>query len=130
MTPEQKIKQAIMFEHVQHNGTGEFTDEITRQNVDEVYDEMMVSSDFHWDAESEFRESGVDTNLPCGFSRNYESKSVAKQMLDGSWVGWTYWFGGGKHGEPDAVEWMEDAYDVKCSEEKKMVTVRTFAATA
>ncbi len=33
-------------------------------------------------------------------------------MLDGSWVGWTFWYGGGKHGEPGNVPWMEDAYDL------------------
>jgi hypothetical protein len=36
------------------------------------------------------------------------------------------WFGGGKHGEPGAVEWMEDAYHLTCHEEEKLVVVRTF----
>lgn len=38
------------------------------------------------------------------------------------------WYGGGKHGEPGAMPWMEEAYDVSCAEEEKVVTVRTFAA--
>ena len=47
-------------------------------------------------------------------------------MPDGSWVGWTYWYGGGKYGEPEAIDWMDDAYDLACTEEEKVVTVRTF----
>jgi hypothetical protein len=34
---------------------------------------------------------------------------------------------GGKYGEPEAVEWIDDAYDLVCTEEEKVVTVRTFA---
>ena len=46
------------------------------------------------------------------------------EMLDGSWVGWTYFFGGGKHGEPSEMPWMEDAYDV--ATEVVMEPVRKF----
>jgi hypothetical protein len=42
-------------------------------------------------------------------------------MLDGSWVGWTYWYGGGKHGEPGSIKWVEDAYDVVMTEVQKGV---------
>jgi hypothetical protein len=74
----------------------------------------------------EFRCSGIETNLQRRDSRYYESESVAAQVLDGSWVGWTYWYGGGKHGEPEAVEWLEDAYNLECQEEEQVVVVRTF----
>ena len=47
-------------------------------------------------------------------------------MPDGSWVGWTYWYGGGKHAEPEVMDWMGEAYPLDCVEEEKMVTVRTF----
>lgn len=55
------------------------------------------------------------------------SCATAAKMPDGSWVGWTYWYGGGKHGEPEAIDWMEDAYNVEVVEEIKMVTVQTFS---
>lgn len=74
----------------------------------------------------EFREGEVETNIEAPWSRNYESKSVAAQMSDGSWVGWTYWYGGGKHANPEEIEWMGDAYDLECVEEEKLVVVRTF----
>ena len=72
------------------------------------------------------REGEVETDIPCEWSRHYESKSVAAKMLDGSWVGWTYWYGGGKHGEPEEIDWIEDAYNLSCTEEEKLVLVRTF----
>ncbi|MEP6001741.1 MAG: hypothetical protein ABJ276_17130, partial [Parasphingorhabdus sp.] len=82
-----------------------------------------------YDATEEFRCSGIETDIPCEDSRHYESKSVAQKCSDGSWVGWTCWFGGGKHGEPDSIDWIEYAYDVNVTEEQKMVTVRTFSAS-
>lgn len=96
--------------------------------VDEVYDDL-VEREEHWDAISETREGTVETNLECDWSRHYESKAVAAQYIDGSWVGWTYWYGGGKHGEPEAIDWMDSAYDLTCTEEEKTVIVRTFART-
>lgn len=93
------------------------------ENIDELYD---LASDTT-DAKDALRVGQYLTSLPCPFSRHYESKSVAAQMPDGSWVGWTYWYGGGKHGEPEAIDWMGDAYDVNCVEEQKLVTVRTFS---
>ena len=67
---------------------------------------------------------------PSEYDRHYETKTVATQMDDGSWVGWVYWYGGGKYGEPEAIEWIEDAYDLDCVEEEKVVVVRTFAKKA
>ena len=128
MTPEQKIKHAIIvkaaeFSDVTLNG------DVTADNVDGLFD-SLVDADGHWDAVSEVREGDCETGLPCEISRHYESKSVAAKMPDGSWVGWTYWYGGGKYGEPEAVDWMGDAYDLTCAEEEKVVTVRTFTKIA
>ncbi len=98
---------------------------ITVENVDDLY-QLFYEHDLLYDAINEFRSSGIETNLECDWSRHYESKAVARQMPDGSWIGWTYWYGGGKHGEPQAIDWMDDAYDVTVIEEEKLVTVRTF----
>lgn len=125
MTPEQKIKHLIL------NRRAELADEsapvVTAENVDDLYEEADINDDGNLqDARSEVRCSGIETGLKCDWSRHYESNAVAAQAPDGSWVGWTYWYGGGKHGEPEAIDWVEDAYDVACTEEQKMVTVRTF----
>jgi len=82
-------------------------------------------SDEMQDAKSDLRGGTDETGLDCESSRHYESKAVAAQMLDGSWVGWTYWYGGGKHAEPESIEWIDDAYDVTMTEVQKVV--REFA---
>jgi hypothetical protein len=127
MTPEQKLKWAILARAAEWDDSVLEGPPYPCQNVDELYDKL-VEEDGHWDARSEVRSSGVDTGLPCEQSRNYESKAVAMKMPDGSWVGWTYFFGGGKHGAPEGMGWMEDAYEVECREEEKLVVVQTFKA--
>ena len=72
-------------------------------------------------AQDEFRCSGKPTGLPCGGSRHYEAKAVGRELDDGTWVGWTYWYGGGKHGEPGTGEWIEDAYELEVAEETRVV---------
>lgn len=123
MTPEQKLKWAILAKVPEWEKTP--PPAYPCSNVDELYTQL-VERDALWDAQSEVRGSGVETKLKCEWSRHYESKAVAMRMPDGTWVGWTYWYGGGKHGEPEAVEWMEHAYEVNYSSEQKMVTVETF----
>lgn len=126
MTPQQKIKHAILLRAIDFGSIAPIEGEITADNVDELYDANNEDWELQ-DARSEVRSGDVETDLPCEWSRHYESKSVAAKMPDGSWVGWTYWYGGGKHGEPEAIDWIADAYDVDCKEEEKLVTVRTFA---
>lgn len=123
MTPSQKIKHAILNLATQWGVSCQPA--VTVDNVDALYD-ALVDQDGHWDAESEIREGDEDTGLPCEYSRHYESKSVAAKMPDGSWVGWTYWYGGGKHGAPDEIDWMGAAYDLNCVEEERLVTIKTF----
>ncbi len=124
MTPKQKLKWAILAK------AAEFADTEAPaypcDNVDELYD-ALVDADQHWDPMSELREGEVVTELPCEWDRNYETEAVAMKMPDGSWVGWTHWYGGGKHGCPEAIDWIEDAYDVECQEEEKLVVVQTFS---
>ena len=102
--------------------------ELTVANTREVFEQFEAGEFRDWiqDAKSEFRESGEDTEIPCDWSRNYESKSVARQMSSGEWVGWTYWYGGGKFGAPEAIDWITDAHLLGVTEEQKVVTVRTF----
>lgn len=128
VTAEQKIKHLILIRREELDGdeaSVNLAKGITPGDVEERYDEM-VENEEHWDAVSEARAGEVETGLPCDYSRYYESKAVAAQYLDGSWVGWTYWYGGGKHGQPDTIDWIEYGYDLSCTEEEKVVTVRTF----
>lgn len=127
MTPEQKIKWLILAEIAKCDQRP--LPEITAGNVDALYDECEDKGDIIHDV----RQGDVETNIVREYSRLdrfYESKSVAAQMPDGSWVGWTYWYGGGKHGAPGEIDWMDTAYELTCVEEPKVVTVRTFTKTA
>jgi len=124
MTPQQKIRHLILIQLAEWDG--KTLPEVTAENVDELYD----AEDSPGDAVYELREGQVETKVPCESSRHLESKSVAAQAPDGTWVGWTYWYGGGKHAEPESIDWIEDAYDLVCAEEEKLVTVRTFSKAA
>lgn len=126
MTPEQKLKHMILNQAV-HFGLPAPSEPITAANVDAIYEQAEEDEeDSLQDARNEIRQSGIRTGLPAQPSRHYESESVAAQAPDGTWIGWTYWFGGGKHGEPEAVDWMDEAYALSVTEEEKMTVVRTF----
>jgi hypothetical protein len=127
MTPAQKIKRELLLEAKESGDEDlQFDEEITPENLEELYDRVMYETDAYCDYEEGFREGEVETGIQSEYSRHYESKSVARKLRDGTWIGWTYWYGGGKHGEPGAVEWMEDAYELDCKEEEKLVLVREF----
>lgn len=127
MTPQQLIKYIILADLARVEGL-QISAEMTGEMVDTAYD-AAVQEDRHWDAEYQAREGQVETGLETPLSRHYETKAVASLAPNGQWVGWTYWYGGGKHGNPEEIEWMEDAYLLDCVEEEKVVTVRTFTKT-
>ncbi len=124
MTPEQKVKWLIVAKYYDWSDVP--PPPYPCEGIEEFYEDI-VEQDAHWDAESEVRCTGIETGLPSEYSRHYESEAVAARLPDGSWVGWTYWYGGGKHGEPEAIDWIEHTYDVQCKEEEKLVTVREFS---
>jgi hypothetical protein len=121
MTAEQKLKHLILIRHAEL-GDEPAPENVTADNVDELYDAIEEP----WDARSEVRGGTVETKLRCQSSRHYESKAVAAQAPDGSWIGWTYWYGGGKHGEPEAIDWIDEAYDLTVTEEPRTIIHRTF----
>ena len=119
MTATQKIKWALIHK-AQDNGDvpstalNGFTVEKLAEQIDHLYDTLLVQQDLQYDLENEFRSGEQETDIepPHPFERGlpyYEKQSVAAQMPDGSWVGWIYWYGGGKHSEPEAIDWMSDA---------------------
>jgi hypothetical protein len=119
-TPTQKIKWLVLAKAAKWNNAE--PPPYPCANVDDLY-AAAEENDGLCDAILEVRGSGEDTGLAVDWSYHYESKAVAAQLPDGSWVGWTYWYGGGKHGEPESIPWMEDAYDVTMREETRVVRV-------
>lgn len=118
MKLELKIKREIL-------GMIHLDKSINELEIEKLWKEAQ-ENDYRQDPMEEFRQSGEETKIECDWSRHYESKSVAKKLSDGSWVGWTYWYGGGKHGEPSEMDWMSDAYELDCVETEKLVMVREF----
>lgn len=122
MKPEYKIKYAILELAVLWNDDEIIADNLTEEDIEELWDEADCLSE----AINEIRCSGIKTGLPGKYSRHYEAEEVAIQCPNGDWVGFTYWHGGGKHGNAEEIDWMEYAYDLDCTEEQKLVTVHTF----
>jgi len=128
VTPEQKIKWAILEQAVER-GVIVLDGPVDEDSVDTFFSDRNEQYELQ-DFVFEFREGYVETGLPSPDSRHYESKAEAAKAPDGSWVGWTYWYGGGKHGEPEAVDWMEYAYELDCTQEEKVVVVQNFTKKA
>lgn len=128
MTPEQKIMHMVLIKHASFDDVYTVPEDLSAENIERYYNEADDADGGYalQDARSEIRCSGIETNIRPPSSRHYEAKSVAAQYIDGSWVGWTYWYGGGKHGEPEAIDWMDEAYDLNCEEKQVTVTQRTF----
>ena len=128
MQPTTKLYATLLIDAKENWGVAIKKDilSLTEEEISDLYQELEEDG-LVQDPASEFRSGEVNTDIPCDWSRTYESKSVAAKMFDGSWVGWTYWYGGGKYGNSEEIDWTSDAYDLDCKEEEKLVVVRTFS---
>lgn len=98
-------------------------------------DITSLSEDDFEDALDEFmyelREGEFETNIPPDYSRHYESYSVGVKVdipEYNGYIGWTYWYGGGKHGNPEEIEWVSDAYFLNLEKEEEITIIkRTFS---
>jgi hypothetical protein len=135
MNAEQSIKRHILMSMLTEKQMDEDDnlDLSTADGVNAAYEQAENYTGSFSDTEiidelNEFRCSGQETNLACSeYSRCYEVERVAAKLNDGSYVSWLYWTGGGKHGEPDAIDWIEDAIFVKCEEKQEIVTTYKFS---
>jgi len=128
MNAVQKLKQWILASYVAGGDNYAGIEKVPElaEEVEEVYGRFLEAKD-HWDFLSYCRFGDCKTDIATRYSLNYESRSVAAQMLDGSWVGWTFWYGGGKHGDPESIDWVSKAYSLDMKEEEKPVVVRTWS---
>ena len=122
MNAVQKLKHLILIRHSAMNSDFALP-ELTAEHIDALYDEQH---DNLQDARNEVRGGKVNTGLHAPSSRNYEPYEVAAKAPDGSYIGWTYWTGGGKHSNPEEIDFVEYAYDLTVTEETKTVVVQTF----
>lgn len=74
------------------------------------------------DATAEIRPGECGTGIQAPSHHIYDCMSVAS-CIDGQWVGWNYWHGGGKYMPACMVPWIDDAYFLDC-EEKEVVEIK------
>jgi hypothetical protein len=117
MTPQEKIKWLIA------SAVCRMHTNLPAMPIYPNFPDFELGPNEQQDATEEVRSSGVETNLLSQSSQHYECREVAAELPDGTWVGWTYWYGGGKYGEPGEINWMEDAYDLVCTPETKVVNI-------
>lgn len=101
-------------------------EKLTVDNIDTVFSELEYD-DAMQDSRYEVRGMGDEINLkPTGWSRHFEIDAVALKIKD-QWVGWNYYYGGGKHGEPEEIDWISDARLLNCEEKEVLRIERTFS---
>lgn len=116
-TAEQEILNQIYLDLKSCNSEFPYEEgvELTDEQIEEFEDDIR-------DQTNDFRCSGEKSGIKCKeYSRHYECEEVARVLDNGIAVGWTYWHGGGKHGEPEAIDWIDSAYFVDVKQETKIV---------
>lgn len=113
---KQMILDALDQGYVSEKDTGSLED---CESFCDLWYELKEASDNLYDIEYETR-NGMEIHLhPKTSSRHYEI-DVHAMEVEGIWVAWDYYYGGGKHGEPEAFDWISNARIVEC--EEKVVT--------
>lgn len=130
MTPTQLIKNELIKQVVDTDNSFLIENnlnlsDISKDNIDDIF-ARLEKTGLHYDYMHEFRVGEYNTDIHTPYSRHYESRSVASEMTGGIWVGWTYWYGGGKYADPDSIDWMSEAYFLDHKEEEKTVIIKTF----
>lgn len=98
------------------------------EQIDAMYETEQENDDGTFqDARNNERYGVVADGIPTPPSRNYEIDAHAAELPDGSWVGWWHLHGGGKHSEPEAYDWVSDAFDLNHTAEVITVTKHTFS---
>ena len=136
-TGEQIIKSHVLNE-CREDGDNDWgyawPESITPGNADEIWADVEDSTKYgqDWLRESlyEVRGCGEPSNagpeIDFRMTRHYEVERVAFKF-GGVWVGWLYWHGGGKHGNEEEIDWVQDAVILGLVGETRVVTIkRTF----
>lgn len=127
MKPQNKLRREIMLyaatdaNYLPYKDVSNYTTDIDVENT-----WMHFIEEHHsygpQDVINDFRYQGEDSNCNSKeWSRHYDHKERAVQCCDGSWVGYTFWSGGGKHGTPEEIDYISDAYDIVVEKEYKII---------
>lgn len=126
MTAQQLLRKAVL-EKAIHFGNIEpqRLSLFTGDEIDELYESYNRYDELN-DAWNDVRHGGVACDLPAlTWSRHYEVDSKAIK-IDGIWVQFDYYYGGGKHSEPEDFDYIHHARIVNCEEVQVMTTQYNF----
>lgn len=119
MNATQCIKRHIILDAIERGDLTLEEGSLAKGDIDAVWDWWYdEEGDQVCEYMDEFRWSGEEVDIPAPGSGIYESTSHVRKLSCGTYVGWTYWYGGGKHGSPEEMEWLEDAYFVRPAGER------------
>jgi hypothetical protein len=114
-----KTAPEILEEYIRHLASEGLSEE-------DKNNECLIE-DYCSEVRSETRQGEFETDICTDYSRHYESKSVAIHLKDFNgftgYLGWTYWYGGGKHGYPSEIDWTPYAYFLDLVEEREVTTI-------
>ena len=105
-----------------------FKDEYSSEMIDEMYGDALNGeySDEVNEESYNIRHDGEEINLPATCtSRHYEVDTHVLN-IDGKWIAFDYYYGGGKHSDPDSIDWLDTCRFVCCEEKVVTQTIRTF----
>ena len=98
--------------------------ELTLDNAEHIYNQNVYEDEIYADTLQEllvdFRYSGTASNLSAPYSRHFEV-DMHVRLIDGVWIAWPFYYGGGKHAEPDVIEWIGQAKIVEIEREEVVV---------
>ncbi|PQQ22789.1 hypothetical protein [Photorhabdus hindustanensis] len=126
LTAQQVIRYKVLEDYYQLYSKEGININLTGEQVDDAFEALLKEEGEIQDVIDGVRYGIQETDIKCPISRHYETKSVATQAPNGQWAGWTFYYGGGKHSEPELIEWIEDAYLLNCVEEEQLITIRKF----
>jgi len=120
LTAQELIYKSMAFELYKREDNFSFTDYPSEISYENLWYTLKAEFDKACEVEYETRYGTEEPDLePKTDSRHYEVE-VRAMKVDDVWVAWDFYYGGGKHGEPEAFDWIGNARIVEC--EEKVVT--------
>lgn len=129
ITAEQCVKLEIIKRVASKNNVRLFKDEHMSDAIEDTFT-TGFESEYEDDFQGilyEIRDEGFEVNLSTKtYSRHYEVDCYVLE-IDGKWVAYDYYYGGGKHGQPEEFDWLPTCRYVNCEEKVVTKVERTFS---
>jgi hypothetical protein len=127
LTAAQKAKYLVLVD-VNRLRDSELPPFTSGGDIDAHYQHEHENDDGYFqDGRNEARNGIEAPEIDTPSSNHYEVDAHVGKLPDGSYVGWWFYYGGGKHGQPEyAIDWVSDAFDVHHKAEEITTTKHTF----